>query len=221
MIIRYFGLPGAGKTSLACKLAIDEVKKIALGVSKYKYVFTNFRVNHPYVFYITNDMIGKYNIQDALTIIDEGSEFADNRGFKSYSEEKKSYIYRHRHYTSDIDKYSNDIIIISQGCNSIDTKIREVTEKVYYIKKCKTSPHKSRVIELILTPIIPVKKGLLNGEQDKGDVAEDIPMGYMLPNWLGQLRSMTFDRRDYYQYFDTTERKELDPLPDAVFLKKI
>lgn len=218
MITRYFGLPGSGKTSLATKLAIDEVKRIALGVSKYKHVFTNFKVNHPFVFQIKNEYIGQYNIEDSLTIIDEAYMFAGARSWKSYSADTMEYMNTHRHYTSDINESRNDIIIITQGANAIDSSLRQITEKCIYIKKCKLNPNKTRLIELILTPIIPVKKGLMNNDNSQGDVAEDIPIGYQMPSFWGQLRSPTFDRRPYYKYFDTTERKQLPPLPDDVFL---
>lgn len=218
MITRYFGLPGSGKTSLATKLAIDEVKRISLGLSKYKYVFTNFKVNHPFVFQIKNEYIGKYNIEDSLTIIDEAYMFASNRGWKSYSAETMQYMNTHRHYVSDIDGTRNDIIIISQGANAIDSSLRQITEKCCYIKKCKLNPNKTRIIELILTPIIPVRKGLMAKDGEQSEVAEDIPIGYQMPSFIGQLKSPTFDRRLYYQYFDTTEREKLPPLPDSVFL---
>ena len=81
--------------------------------------------------------------------------------------------------------------------------------------------NKTRVIPLIFQPIIPVKKGLASSSESDQQVSEDIPMGYMLPNWLGQLRAETFDRRKYYDYFDTTERKKLLPIPDSVFVRSI
>lgn len=220
MITRYFGLPGAGKTSLACKLAIDEVKRISLGLSKYQYVFTNFDVKHPFVFKVENDMIGKYNFQNCLLIIDEAYAFAGARNWKGYSVELMEYMNTHRHYVTDVDRYRNDIVIISQGANAIDSSLRQITEKCCYIRKSKLNPNKTKIIELILTPIIPVKKGIMN-EQGSGDVAEDIPIGYQMPGILGQLRSPSFDRRPYYQYFDTCERKKLPDVPGEVFIKSI
>lgn len=220
MITRYFGLPGSGKTSLAVKLAIDEVKKIALGHSKYRYVYTNFSVNHPFVFRIDNDMVGTYNFEDSLIIIDEAYMFAGARSWKKYSDALMEYMNTHRHYVSDNDRYRNDIVIITQGANAIDSTLRQITEKCCYIKRCKLNSHKTRVVELILTPIIPVKKGIAS-EQGSGDVAEDIPIGYQMPNFFGQLFSPTFDRRPYYEFFDTTERKKLPAVPPTIYSNSI
>ena len=42
MLTCYFGVPGAGKTSLLVKFAVNEAKRIKKGKSPYDHVYTNF-----------------------------------------------------------------------------------------------------------------------------------------------------------------------------------
>lgn len=213
MIRRYFGLPGCGKTTFAVKLAVSRARLITLGLDKkHKFVFTNFNVNHPYVFKIDNDMIGKYNFENCLLIIDEATLFADNRDYKSFDKSKRDFFMLHRHYNC-------DIYLFHQEAGGVDKKIRSITDGCYYIKKCKLRPWRTKVIKLQYKVAIPESKGLVDGEGH--ELTEDVVMGYCMPSKISQMLSLSFDRRRLYKYFDSYERPELDPIPDEVFSKSI
>lgn len=214
MIRRYFGLPGCGKTTLAVKLAITKVRLISLGLDKkHKFVFTNFPVNHPLVFQIENDMIGKYDLSNSLIIIDEATLFADNRDYKQFDHAKKSFFMLHRHYNC-------DIYLFHQEAGAVDKKIRGITDSVYYVKKSKLRPWRSKAIKLNYKVAIPEQKGgLVDGEGS--ELSEDVVMGYCMPPKIVQLLTPSFNRKRYYKFFDTHEAPELEKLPDSVFVDSL
>lgn len=209
MIRRYFGLPGCGKTTYAVKLAIQKVRLISLGLDKkHRFVYTNFPVNHPLVFQISNDMIGEYDLSDSLIIIDEATLFADNRDYKQFNQAKKAFFMLHRHYNC-------DIYLFHQEAGAVDKKIRGITDAVYYIKKSKLRPHRSKAIKLNYCVAIPEAKGLVDGEGT--ELSEDVIMGYRMPPKIVQLLTPSFNRKRYYKYFDSFECPPLSPVPPTVY----
>lgn len=212
MIRRYFGLPGCGKTTLAVKLALSEVRRIANGFSKHKYVYTNFPVRHPLVFQISNDDIGKFDLSDSLIIIDEATLFADNRDYKMFNQARKNFFMLHRHYNC-------DIYLFHQEAGAVDKKIRGITDAVFYIKKCKLRPWRSKAIRLNYCVAIPEAKGLADAEGT--ELVEDVIMGYRMPHKVIQWLTPSFNRRPFYMYFDTHEAPELPELPSEIYSKSI
>lgn len=213
MIKRYFGLPGSGKTTYAVKLAVSTARRIALGLSKkYKYIYTNFPVKHPYIFQIDNDMIGHYNFENCLLIIDEATLFADNRDYKSFDKAKRDFFMLHRHYKC-------DIALFHQEAGGVDKKIRSITDGCFYIKKLKFRPWRSKVIRLQYKVAIPESKGLADGEGH--ELTDDVVMGYCMPSKIVQLFTPSFNRRRYYKFFDSYDKKELAPVPDEVYSRSI
>lgn len=93
----YFGLPGAGKTTLMCYKAIKGVKS-----KRYRFVYGNVRMMIDGYTYIDNDCIGQYDLSDCLLLIDEATLFADSRAYKSFGKDKLEYFLEHRHYNADI-----------------------------------------------------------------------------------------------------------------------
>lgn len=205
MITLCFGLPGSGKTTFAAKLAIDECVKIATGRSKYKHVFSNFGIKHPLIIEYKNDDIGKYDMSNSLILIDEATLFADSRDYKSFSSEKKSFFMLHRHYEC-------DIVLFVQQWSAVDSKIRSITEQVYYLKRM--GKNRTRIIRLKYGVVIPQFDP--DGKADSSQLG-DIVQGYSMPPLFVRVFMPCFDRRKYYKYFDTLEHPELPPFPNPLF----
>lgn len=195
MIALYFGLPGAGKTTILAQKAYDAVKK-----GKYDHVYTNVKLNMPGVTYIDNDCIGKYQLENCLLLIDEATLFADSRAYKSFDTGKLQYFLMHRHYHV-------DIILFTQQWDGVDRKIRVITDRVYYIYKTwLTGPWISKCYRIPYGIIIPdPKKG--------GEKLGEIIQGYARPPWYVRLFAMRVYRPRYYKYFDSWEAKPLTELP--------
>lgn len=195
----YFGLPGAGKTTLMSYLALKGVKN-----KRYLNVYGNVRMNIPGYTYIDNDCIGKFDISNGLVLIDEATLFADSRRYKEFSMDKVKYFLEHRHYNV-------DICLFTQQWDGVDRKIRVITDRVYYIYKGKILGHWfSRYYRIPYGIIIPDP----NKKGSSGEKLGEIIQGYCKPNLLIRLFAPRLYRPKYYKYFDSWERDELEPLPD-------
>lgn len=195
MIALFFGLPGAGKTTILAQKAYDAVKK-----GKYDHVYTNVNLNIPGVTYIDNDCIGKYQLENCLLLIDEATLFADSRAYKSFDRDKLQFFLMHRHYHV-------DIMLFTQQWDGVDRKIRVITDRVYYIYKTwLTGPWISKYYRIPYGIIIPdPKKG--------GEKLGEIIQGYARPPWFVRLFARRVYRPRYYKYYDSWEYKELEGLP--------
>ena len=193
----FFGLPGAGKTTILTYQAIKAVKS-----GKYRNVYSNVRIGVFGVTYIDNSCIGKYDLSDCLILIDEATLFADNRAYKEYDKGKLTYFLEHRHYNA-------DIMLFTQQWDGVDRKIRVITDRVYYVYKgIILGKWFSRYYRIPYGIIIP------NPKKDNGEKLGDIVQGYCKPNILIRLFSPWIYRPKYYQYFDSWERPPLEKLPE-------
>lgn len=193
----YFGLPGAGKTTILVYEALKAVKS-----GKYRNVYSNVRIGVFGVTYIDNFCIGKYNLSDCLILIDEATLFADSRAYKEFGKDKLTYFLEHRHYNA-------DIMLFTQQWDGVDRKIRVITDRVYYVYKgVLLGKWFSRYYRIPYGIIIP------NPKKDQGEKLGDIVQGYCKPNILIRLFSPWIFRPLYYQYFDSWERPYLEKLPD-------
>lgn len=198
----YFGLPGAGKTTMMCHIMLKAIKK-----KKYKYVYCNVRNSIPGVTYIDNECIGLYNLHDALICIDEATLFADSRAYKSFDKGKLTYFLEHRHYNV-------DIVLFTQQWDGVDRKIRVITDRVFYVYKgFFTRPWFTRCYRVPYGIIIPDPK-------TAGDKLGEIVQGYAKPNFLIRLLSPWLFRPRYYKYFDSWERPLLPELPEKYLPNK-
>lgn len=192
----YFGLPGAGKTTIMCKLMIK-----ALRSGRYKHVYCNVYNSIPGVTYIDNFCIGLYDIRDALLCIDEATLFADNRDYKAFSKERVQYFLYHRHYNV-------DILLFTQQWDGVDRKIRVITDRVYYIYKgLFLGRWFTRGYRVPYGIIIPDKR---NDSEKLGEIVQ----GYCKPGWLSRLFGLWVYRPRYYKYFDSWDRPPLPELPE-------
>lgn len=194
----FFGLPGAGKTTLMSYLALKGVKS-----KKYQNVYGNVHMKIPGYTYIDNDCIGKYDLCNGLLLIDEATLFADSRRYKEFSMEKMEYFLEHRHFNM-------DICLFTQQWDGVDRKIRVITDRVYYIYKGKLLGFWWSTYYRIPYGIIipdPRKKGT------SGEKLGEIIQGYCKPSLLIRLFAPKLFRPKYYKYFDSWERRKLDDLP--------
>lgn len=195
MVSLYFGLPGAGKTTMMAAIMYDAVRK-----QTYRNVYCNITTTLPGVTVIDNECIGKYNLEDALICIDEATLFADSRDHKNFGRDLLEYFLEHRHYNV-------DIFLFTQQWDGVDRKIRVITEKVFYIYKGIFTGHwYSRCYRVPYGIIIPDPK--VGGEK-----LGEIIQGYCKPGIFQRLFGYWCYRPRYYKYFDSWERKELPPLP--------
>lgn len=192
----YFGLPGAGKTTLMSYHAKRAAKQ-----RRYKNVYSNVRLAIPGVCYVDNDCIGKYNLEDCLLLIDEATLFADNRAYKEFTKDKLSYFLQHRHYGADINLYT-------QQWDGVDRKIRVITDRVYYV-------YKGLFLGKFFTSYYRIPYGILiPSKKDNGEKLGEIVQGYCKPPLLVRMFAKRLFRPFYYRYFNSFERPYLPPLPD-------
>lgn len=192
----YFGLPGCGKTTMLAYKA-----KKALKSKRYRNVYSNVYLTMPGVTYIDNSCIGRYDLSDCLLLIDEATLFADNRAHKEFGKDKIEYFLMHRHYNA-------DIVLFTQQWDGVDRKIRVITDRVFYVFKGfwlgRWFSTYYRIPYGIIIPD-PHKKG-----QDK---LGEIIQGYCKPNIFIRIFAPKIFRPLYYKYFDSWERRPLEPLP--------
>lgn len=197
MITRYFGLPGCGKTTIAAKIAYG-----ALRSGKYKNVYGNVHMNIPGYTFIPFSWVGVYHLEDALIIIDEAAIEAGNRDYKAFSKAKIEFFMTHRHYRC-------HVVLFSQEPDGVDTKIRAITDQMFYIRK-------GALLGRWLSTVYRIPYGLVwPKEQDNGENLGRIVMGYMKPSFFSRLFASRVYRPRYYRYFDSWEVKKLEAIPNT------
>lgn len=197
MVSLYFGLPGCGKTTLLAKLALKYVKG-----KRYENVYSNIHLNIPGVIYVDNDEIGIYNLINGILFIDEATLFADSRDYKRFPKHLIQFFLMHRHYNV-------DIVLFTQQWDSVDKKIRVITDRVYYVYK--PFPH-----GIVMTRYYRIPYGIIipDPKHDDSQKLGEIVQGYCKPNLIKRIFSGYVFRPKYYKYFDSWEREELPELPD-------
>lgn len=207
MVSLYFGLPGCGKTTMYAKLAYQAAysKK-----SRYQHIYGNIALTgiDKYIQIDTNDL-GKYNLENALILIDEGILHFNSRDYKSFSKAFTEFFLLHRHFNV-------DVAIFSQSAEGADKRIRDIADRCYYIFKTPlTGSFRSIVWR------IPYGIGF-SDKKDNGNVNYgEIVQGYYKPPLLTRIFTPNLYRRKYYPYFDSWEKPDWPPLPSARFNKQL
>ena len=190
LVSLYFGLPGAGKTTLAVKHILEARQK---GMN----VFTNIDVKIDGVFRVDRDDLGRYNISNGLVVIDEASLVYDNRAFKDFKRKDMEFNLLHRHDHIDIEYFT-------QKFDGVDSKIRNITTNVYWIRK---QPIRRWISKAILVPY-----GIVFPDRNSNNVGE-IVNGYYQPGFWARFGAEKCKRKRYYKYFDSWATRYLPPLP--------
>lgn len=192
----YFGLPGCGKTTLLASLAVKNVKK--------RKVYGNVHLAVPGYTYIDFECLGRYDISDALVLIDEATIYADSRDYKNFAHCLKSYMLLHRHYNV-------DIVFFAQEWASLDKHIRAITDRVYYVfKRGFLGSYITSYYKIPYGIIIPDPK---SKKDQGGSTLGEIIQGYAKPPLIQRIFCKRLFRPKYYKYFDSWEAPELPPLP--------
>lgn len=170
-VFLFFGLPGAGKTTLMAHFANKFVKG-----AKYKNVYGNVKMNINGYTYIDNECIGKYELCDAAILIDEATLFADSRDFKNFGKDRLEYFLEHRHFNV-------DIYLFTQQWDGVDRKIRVITDRVFYV-------YKGLILGKWFTTYYRIPYGIIIPDPHKDKSSEklgEIVQGYCKPNILIRL----------------------------------
>ena len=116
----YFGAPGSGKSTMACRLALKSLKK---GIKVYSNVEVKGCLNLD-----PRSDIGKYDISNGLVIIDEAGIEYNNREFKSFTQDQNKWFKLYRHARC-------DIVIFSQSFEDMDKKLRLLANRYFLVEK--------------------------------------------------------------------------------------
>lgn len=196
MITCYFGVPGVGKTTLLTKFARKELKRIRRHKSKYTKVYSNFYCEGCYK--IDFDDLANYKIYDALILLDEIGLDADNRKFKSFSDNHRDFFTLHRHLNI-------DLIIATQQYDKIDAKIVGMVQELWYMSKS-VLPFFNR-----FTKARRIYRNITINEY-----TSELKMGYRFCNLLESFFTSNVKfvyRPFYYSYFNSFDELNLKDRP--------
>lgn len=184
MIKGYFGVPGCGKTTNLVKIARKEQKRIK---KRYKNIYT-INVDIKGCKRITKDILEKYLIEDSLILWDEITLDADNRAFKTFSEDLRDFFILHRHVGC-------DIIYVTQNYEKVDKVIRDLTGELWYME---------RTVIPILNNITKSKR--IYRQININEHTSELTLGYRFCTWLESIFTTNVElcwRPKYYKYFDS------------------
>lgn len=195
MIKLFFGSPGCGKTTLACKL---------MYYSDSPYKFSNFDTDLSVS--IVSDYIGKFAFPDFSELyIDEAGIDYNNRNYKKLSHDSIEYFKLHRHFR-------NDIYLFSQSWEDTDITLRRLTDELWYMKR--KGPF---TICRKLRKCVKVNKEteqIIDGYRFAG------LLWSVLPPPLHEKTIMVFYRKPYFRHFDSYSKPaKFLPLPFQLYKK--
>ena len=198
MVTGYFGLPGCGKTTILTKIAQRELRRISRGRSKYQYVCTNYYCEGCHRISFLD--LGVFDFNNCLILLDEITLDADNRNFKTFTQEKKEFFLLHRHYNC-------DIVYFTQQWDGVDKKIRAITSDLFFVRKAFANYGNIKLLKLLSE--VSIAKRIFR-TLEINEYTKDIVYGYRFPSFweymLGKhMVQLTF-RPSWYKYFDSFDK---------------
>lgn len=193
MIRIYFGNPGSGKTTLACRNAYKIIKKYKrTKKADYNHIYANFE--NKLTKYSDLVGLGEWTFPPfSYVIVDEAGIQYNNRKFKTLSQSTIQWFKLHRHYRCDVD-------FISQSWEDIDITVRRLADELWYIKR--------------LGPFTLLRKVYKTVEVDPAthQIIDGYKFGKLLPQLLPfpfhRTHFKLFFRKPYYKYFDSYSTPE-------------
>lgn len=186
MIKCYFGVPGVGKSTILSR----EYRK---NRKRYDHIYTiNFQLEG--VEMITYHDLEKYKFKNTLILWDEITMDADNRSFKTFSQDLRDFFILHRHLGC-------DIIYATQNFENVDKKIRDLTCELWYM---------SKTVVPLLSQFTTAKRIYRN--VNINEFTSELSLGYRFCNFIESIFVSNFKlvfRPLYYKYFDTHDELSL------------
>lgn len=188
MITLYFGNPGCGKTTLACKLARKARKR-------YDHVYTAFDSRISGVASCSLVGLGDWRFpRNSLILCDEAGIDFNSRAYQSMSQKQIKYFKKHRHVR-------NDWVVMSQSWDDYDVTLRRLTVEMWYLYRIGPWTLSRRVYKRIAT------------SKETGEFIDCYKMSSMLwllfwplqLGWPFQPKFKLTFRPFYYRYFDSFE----------------
>lgn len=184
MIYEVFGLPRSGKTTFLTMIAQRALRLQASPLCNkvYDNVYTNFECLGCKK--IDFDALPYFDFSNSLIIIDEMSLYADNRKYKSFSDDMLYFFKLHGHYKL-------DVVWCSQNINDADKKIRDITDIIFYLKPC-------CIFGKFVSTYQQIQHNFDFNNRTVTDCYDIVPMSKRL-----------FFRPKWYKFFDSYSCKEL------------
>ena len=185
MITIYFGSPGVGKSTLLARFAFwNWVRsKLPKRFHKYDRVMSNYPISHTYLFEKSD--IGKYDLtmggsdrkEKTLVLFDEAGVDFNARAYKQLLDFQNEHFRKHR-------KYREDWIVCSQVFNDMDKCIRDLSPRLFYLKRCTFWPYTVKALRLKKSCTVD-------------DTSHQIIDGYEFDHWFIRI----FTTRRFYMPF--------------------
>lgn len=186
MIKCFFGVPGVGKSTILAR----EYRK---NRKRYDHIYTiNFQLEG--VEMITYHDLEKYKFKNTLILWDEITMDADNRSFKTFSQDLRDFFILHRHLGC-------DIIYATQNFENVDKKIRDLTCELWYM---------SKTVVPLFSQFTTAKRIYRN--VNINEFTSELSLGYRFCNFIESIFVSNFKlvfRPLYYKYFDTHDELSL------------